>query len=160
MRYTRHNWVNVKDLFESHKEVLLTMQLTQADAYIRKISPMRIVDILGLHRSHLLLNAMIFFLTNQEVALSTYRGNRHMFEVMCIYTSYPWRVAWPWLGFLDKFSKNDRAWNELLFREPNCIFKSYLQLLCIETSTSLGSLLRFWGIHRRIQGSLRLLGTP
>ena len=28
-------------------------------------------------------------------------------------------------------------------RVPNCFFKSHLQLLCIETRTSLGSLLKF-----------------
>ena len=42
-------------------------------------------------------------------------------------------------------------------REPNCIFKSYLKALCIETSTFLGSLQKFEGCHRRIQGSPLIL---
>ena len=32
-----------------------------------------------------------------------------------------------------------------IFREPNSIFKSYLNVLCIETSTTFGSLQKFEG---------------
>ena len=49
------------------------------------------------------------------------------------------QLAWHILG-------NDNWYSKLIFRgqfffwESNCIFKSYLKVLCIETSTSLGSL--------------------
>ena len=39
-------------------------------------------------------------------------------------------------------------------REPNCIFKSYLKELCIETSTSLSSLQRFEGAAGKFKGAL------
>ena len=40
------------------------------------------------------------------------------------------------------------------FREPNCIFKSYLKVVCIETSTSLGSLKKFEGAAGGFNGAL------
>ena len=33
----------------------------------------------------------------------------------------------------------------VFFREPNCIFKSYVKELCIETNTNLGYLRKFEG---------------
>ena len=42
-------------------------------------------------------------------------------------------------------------------REPNCIFKSHLQVLCIETSTFLGSLQIFEGAAGEFKGAL---GSP
>ena len=38
-------------------------------------------------------------------------------------------------------------------REPNCIFKSYLKVLCIETSTSLGSLQKYEGAEGKFKGA-------
>ena len=48
------------------------------------------------------------------------------------------------------------AWLEitLFSREPNCIFKSHLRVLCIETSTSLGSLQKFEGATGEFKGAL------
>ena len=40
------------------------------------------------------------------------------------------------------------------FREPNCIFKSYLKVLCIETSTTFGSLQKFEGAPGEFKGAL------
>ena len=40
------------------------------------------------------------------------------------------------------------------FREPNCIFKSHLKVLCIETSTSLGYLQKFEGAVGEFKGAL------
>ena len=47
-------------------------------------------------------------------------------------------------------------------REPNCIFKSHLQVLCIEISTFLGSLQKFEGAAGDliIQGSPQLPAPP
>ena len=42
----------------------------------------------------------------------------------------------------------------LFFREPNCIFSSYLEMLCIETCTSLGSLQKFEGATREFKRAL------
>ena len=39
-------------------------------------------------------------------------------------------------------------------REPSCIFKCYLEMLCIETSTSLGSLQKFEGAAGEFKGAL------
>ena len=39
-------------------------------------------------------------------------------------------------------------------KEPNFIFKSYLKVLCIEASTSLGSLQEFEGAEREFEGAL------
>ena len=39
-------------------------------------------------------------------------------------------------------------------REPNCIFKSYLKVLCTEISTSLGSLQKFEGAPGEFKGAL------
>ena len=39
-------------------------------------------------------------------------------------------------------------------RKPNCIFKCYLKVLCIETSTSLGSLQKFEGVAWEFKGAL------
>ena len=39
-------------------------------------------------------------------------------------------------------------------REPNCIFKSHAQVLCIETSTPLGSLQKFEGAAGGFKGAL------
>ena len=39
-------------------------------------------------------------------------------------------------------------------REPNCIFKSYLKVLCIETSTSLGYLRKFEESAEDFKGDL------
>ena len=39
-------------------------------------------------------------------------------------------------------------------REPNCIFKSYLKVLCIEISTALGSLQKFEGAAGEFKGAL------
>ena len=43
---------------------------------------------------------------------------------------------------------------KILSREPNCIFSSYLEILCIETSTSLGSLEKFEGAAGEFNGAL------
>ena len=43
---------------------------------------------------------------------------------------------------------------DLFSREPNCIFKRYLKVLCIETSTSLGTLQKFEEAARKIKGAL------
>ena len=49
-------------------------------------------------------------------------------------------------------------------REPNCIFKSYLKVLCMEPSTSLGSLQQFEGGAGEFKGALgfqhRLISSP
>ena len=47
----------------------------------------------------------------------------------------------------------DRGRNEGFFREPNCISKSDLMVLCIETSTSLGSLQTFEGTAGDFKGA-------
>ena len=49
-----------------------------------------------------------------------------------------------------------RGRNKVLFfsREPNCIFKIYLKVLCIETSTSLGSLQKFEGAQENFLAPL------
>ena len=43
---------------------------------------------------------------------------------------------------------------KVFFREPNCIFKSYLKVLRIETSTSLDSLKKFEGAPGEFKGAL------
>ena len=43
---------------------------------------------------------------------------------------------------------------KLLFREPYCIFKSYLKVLCIKTSTTLRSLQKFKGAPGEFKGAL------
>ena len=43
---------------------------------------------------------------------------------------------------------------KIFSREPNCIFRSHLQLLCIETSTFLGSLQKFEGAAGEFKGVL------
>ena len=43
---------------------------------------------------------------------------------------------------------------KIFSREPNCIFKSHLQVLCIETSTFLGSLQKFEGAAGEFKGAL------
>ena len=49
-------------------------------------------------------------------------------------------------------------------KEPNCIFKSYLKVLSIEASTSLGFLQRFEGAPGEFEGSpasrLQLISSP
>ena len=42
----------------------------------------------------------------------------------------------------------------ILSREPNLIFKSYLKVLYIETSTSLGSLQKFEGAAGEFKGAV------
>ena len=44
--------------------------------------------------------------------------------------------------------------NKIFPREPNCIFKSHLQVLCIETSTFLGSLQKFEGAAPEFKGAI------
>ena len=48
---------------------------------------------------------------------------------------------------------------KVLSREPNCIFKSYLKVVCIETCTSFGSLLKFEGASGEFKGP-QAPGTP
>ena len=49
----------------------------------------------------------------------------------------------------------NRARNSVFFSwEPNCIFKSYPKVLCIGTSTSLGSLQKFEGAPGEFKGAL------
>ena len=43
---------------------------------------------------------------------------------------------------------------KIFSREPNCIFKSHLQMLCIETSTFLGSLQKSEGAAGEFKGAL------
>ena len=43
---------------------------------------------------------------------------------------------------------------KFLFWEPYCIFKSYLKVLCIETSTSLGSLQKYEEARGEFKGAL------
>ena len=46
-------------------------------------------------------------------------------------------------------------------REPNCIFLSYLKVLCMETSTSFGSLQKFEGAPEDFKGSWQpLISSP
>ena len=45
-------------------------------------------------------------------------------------------------------------------REPNCIFQSYLTVLCIETCTSLGSLKKFEHAAGEFKGAPGTPGTP
>ena len=53
-------------------------------------------------------------------------------------------------------TRDDRSGLEIkIFSgEPNCIFKSHLQVLCIETSTFLGSLQKFEGAAGEFKGDL------
>ena len=44
--------------------------------------------------------------------------------------------------------------NNIFSREPNCIIKSHLQVLCIESSTFLGSLQIFEGAAGKFKGAL------
>ena len=46
---------------------------------------------------------------------------------------------------------------EYFSREPNCILKSYLKVLCIESSTSVGSLHKYGGAAVEFKG---VLDTP
>ena len=46
---------------------------------------------------------------------------------------------------------------KIFSREPNCILESHFQMLCIETSTFLGSLQKFEGAAGEFKGAL---GTP
>ena len=50
----------------------------------------------------------------------------------------------------------DRAQNKVVVfsREPNCISKSYLKVLCIETNTLVGSLQKFEGAAVEFKGAL------
>ena len=43
---------------------------------------------------------------------------------------------------------------KIFSREPGCIFESHFQMLCIETSTSLGSLQKFEGAAGEFMGAL------
>ena len=43
---------------------------------------------------------------------------------------------------------------KIIFREPNCIFKSYPKVFGIETSTFLGSLQKFEGAIGEFEGAL------
>ena len=43
---------------------------------------------------------------------------------------------------------------KIFFREPNCILKSYQNVLCIETSTFLGTLQKFEGDAAEFKGAL------
>ena len=43
---------------------------------------------------------------------------------------------------------------KIFSREPNCIFKRHFQVLCIETSTFLGSLQKFEGAAGEFKGAL------
>ena len=43
---------------------------------------------------------------------------------------------------------------KIFSREPNCIFKSYFNVLCIETNTFLGSLQEFEGAAGEFKGAL------
>ena len=45
-------------------------------------------------------------------------------------------------------------------REPNCIFKCYLKVLCLENSTSLGSLEKCEGAARALGSRHPLISSP
>ena len=54
-----------------------------------------------------------------------------------------------------KVKKGTKGSNCFFSREPNVIFKSYLKVLCIEASTSLGSLQKFDDLQENlIKGAL------
>ena len=55
-----------------------------------------------------------------------------------------------------------RARNYFFFQGPNCIFKSYLKVLCMETSPSLGSLhkLEAGEVKEALSNRLLLISSP
>ena len=56
--------------------------------------------------------------------------------------------------YVQKYSEEIGLEIKLFSREPNCIFKSYLKVLCIENSTYLGSLQKFEGAAEEFKGAL------
>ena len=83
--------------------------------------------------------------------------NRHISNVMCSVLSST-NIACILLYILRLKIKI------VLFRVPNRFFKSYLKVLIIETSTSLGSLQKFEGAAGELKGALsswlQLISSP
>ena len=81
----------------------------------------------------------------------------------CVSIIYIRQLKQPYYYYKEAWiPKNETLWYgtvsgleiKIFPREHNCIFKSHLQVLCIETSTFLGSLLKFEGAAGEFKGAL------